>query len=624
MADDNARELITLGDRLFNKKATLDQLHQTLAEAFYPERANFTRTRTEGDEYADNMYESEPAQNRRDLSGAIGAILRPRGKEWFKPVPKETWRRTPAAMRFADFARDQLRGQLYNETSKFQKTMADADDDFVSFGNAIPILTENPERSGFMFEMTHVRDNAWATNRYGQVDCNHRKLRYTLRAMRQRWGDKKMSEAQIKTLEKSPYEEVEIRHVLMPVDDYEPYHFKKRKWQGKPFASVYINPDNNTLLEEGGYYEFPLLHRRWRVPDDSVYGYSPAAMLGLIDSRVLQSQARVIMDAGELRVAPPMIAKKDAVLGGVKLYAGATTWLDGEYDERLGEGVRALDLGGDVRIGLDMKVDTRAILKAAWFLNKLNLPSDKDMTAYEVSERVAEYIRSAGPIFEPFEADNARTLTVMFKMGLRLGLFGSVAEIPPEVLAGEIEWEFDTPVQTAYKRLKVIRARETVEMVAPIANIKPEVVDNIDLDQMTRDTIEAIGGESGWLKPLQDVQQLRAGRDEKAAELEKMQKLDASLGLADKAGSAGQKFAAASQSLPLLQQLAQQSGMLPASGIAGLLGNQGQQPEQDPAAQWPEPESGAFFGTPQQPFGTRFGTGFENAQDVTDVGAAAP
>lgn len=632
MADSNAKELITLGERLFAKKATLDQLHQTLAEAFYPERANFTRSRTEGDEYADAMYESEPAQNRRDLAGAIGAILRPRGKEWFKPVPKETWRRTPAALRFADFARDQLRGQLYNETSKFQKTMTDADDDFVSFGNAIPLLTENPDRNGFMFELSHVRDNAWTTSRYGHVDCNHRKLRYTLRAMRQRWGEKAMSEAQLKTLEKSPYEEVEIRHVLMPVEDYEPYDIRKSKWRGKPFASVYINPDNLKLLEEGGYFEFPMLHRRWRVADDSVYGYSPASMLGLIDARVLQSQARVIMDAGELHVAPPLVAKKDAVLGGVKYYAGATTWLDGEYDERLGEGVRALDVGGDVRIGLDMKIDTRAILKAAWLLNKLNLPSDKDMTAYEVSERVAEYIRSAGPIFEPFEADNARTLTLMFKMGLRLGLFGAVQEIPPEVLAGEIEWEFDTPVQTAYKRLKVIRARETVEMIAPIAQIEPTIKDNFDFDQMARDTGESIGGEAGWLRPMEAVQQIRAGRDQQMAEMEKMQKADASLSLADKAASAGQKFAGASQALPLLQQLAQQSGLLP-EGLAGLLGQAagaaqggagGGGQGGDPAAAWPEPESGPFFGTKQQPFGTRFGTGFENAQDVTDVGAAAP
>ena len=82
--DTNAAELCAIGDRLFSKKAQLDELHQTLAEVCYPERANFTVSRIDGDEYARDMYESVPAQNRRDLAGAIGSIMRPRGKEWFK------------------------------------------------------------------------------------------------------------------------------------------------------------------------------------------------------------------------------------------------------------------------------------------------------------------------------------------------------------------------------------------------------------------------------------------------------------------------------------------------------------------------------------------------------------
>ena len=94
-------------------------------------------------------------------------------------------------------------------------------------------------------------------------------------------------------------------------------------------------------------------------------------------------------------------------------------------------------------------------------------------------------------------------------------------------------------------------------------------------------------------------QQIRAGRDQQMAEMEKMQKADASLSLADKAASAGQKFAGASQALPLLQQLAQQGGLLP-EGLAGLLGQAagaaqggagGGGQGEDPAAAWPEPES---------------------------------
>lgn len=561
--DSNGAELVALGDRLFGKKAQLDQLHQILAEQFYPERANFTVTRVDGDEYARDLYESGPAQARRDLSGAIGAILRPRGKEWFKPVPSDDWRKTNASLQWCDFARDVMRKLLYNSRSRFQKVMADADDDFVSFGNSVPILTESPERHGFMFELTHLRDNAWTTNRYGDVDVNHRKFKMTLRAVAQKWGKQALTQAQQTTLEKAPYEEIEIRHVCMPAEDYDPY-MPRRKWGGRPFASVYLNAEGRHVIHEGGYFEFPYIHRRWRVPDDSVYGYSPAAMLGLVDARVLQSQARVILDAGELRVAPPLLAKRDAVLGGVNNYAGAVTWLDIEYDERFGDAIRPLDTGGDVRLGLDMKIDTRNIVAAAWYLNKLNLPSEKDMTAYEVSERVAEYIRSAGPIFEPFESDNARILDLMFSASLRLGYFGDPKDIPRELSDDDMKWEFDTPVQQAYQRMKAVKARETFEMISPMAQVKPEVIDHFDFDRMARDTAQAIGGEAGWLKPIEAVLSEREMRAEQMKEMQDMEKAKGAMEMADTASSAGAKLAGAGQSLPqMLAQMQQLMGNQP-------------------------------------------------------------
>lgn len=362
-------------------------------------------------------------------------------------------------------------------------------------------------------------------------------------------------------MEKSPFEEIDILHVVMPSDDYGP--FKPKKTKRFPFASVYINKDGMNVLEEGGYFEFPYLHRRWRVPDDSVYGYSPAAMLGLVDARVLQSQARVILDAGELAVAPPLLARRDAILGGINNFAGAVTYLDLEYDERLGEALRPVQVGGDVRLGLEMKVDTRNILQAAWYLNKLTLPSDKDMTAYEASERIAEYIRSAGPVFEPFEADNDRVLHALFGSMLRIGYFGGVDEIPPEMIGGEIKFDFDTPVSQAYKRVKVVRAKEMVEALGMVAQFDQQVVDNVDFDKMYRDTSDNIGGESEWLKAKDLVEQQRAQRAQKMDEMEQMQKTDAALSAADKAGSAGQKLGSAASQLPMLmaqmQAMAQQA-----------------------------------------------------------------
>lgn len=582
--DNNAKELVAIAEKRFAKKASLDELRQTIAEQVYPERANFTVDRTEGQEYALALYESGPAQARRDLAGAIGAILRPRGKEWFKPVPIDDKRRTHRAMAWCDYVRDEMRRVLYGSSTRFQKVMTDADDDFCAFGNAVPYLTESPDRQSFLFELSHLKCNAWAVDRYGEVNWNARMMKMELRTVAKRWGEGKLSDSQRRTLEKSPFEEIDIIHVCLPSDDYGPYRPKKAS--RFPWASIYINKEAVSVLEEGGYYEFPYLHRRWRVPDDSVYGYSPAAMLGLVDARVLQSQARVILDAGELAVAPPLIAKRDAILGGINNFAGAVTYLDVDYDERFGDALRPIQMGGDVRLGLEMKVDTRNILQAAWYLNKLSLPSDKEMTAYETSERIAEYIRSAGPVFEPFEADNDRVLHGLYGRMLRIGYFGSVEEIPPEMIGGAIKFEFDTPVSQAYNRVKVVRAKEVVEALGMAAQFDQQVVDNVDFDVMFRETSENIGGDVSWLKDKEVVEAGRAERAKKMQEMEDLQKANATLDAADKAGSAGQKLGQAASSMPLLmaqmkammgagqqQQGQQDQGLLP----PGMNGSEEQQ-----------------------------------------------
>jgi Bacteriophage head to tail connecting protein len=326
-----------------------------------------------------------------------------------------------------------------------------------------------------------------------------------------------LTPTQQKTLERDPAQEIEIRHDCMPMLDYDGYRIPKADKKKFAFASVYIASEGRKVLSEGGYFEFPYRVARWARDNKSPYAYSPAAMLGIVDARLLQAQARIILDAGERVVDPPMMATKGAVLGGVNTYAGSTTWIDADYDERLGAALRPLETKANIPLGLDMKADARNVLLAAWYLNKLNLPSDKEMTAYETSQRIAEYIRSAGPIFEPFEVDNAAVLDSLFTMGLRLEWFGPLSDVPQELKGGQIDFEFDTPVQMAFDRQQVAQAQETAQWAESMAKVKPEVLDNTDFDEMYRSTQKRIGGDASWLVPAEVVAQLRAQRQQAQA-----------------------------------------------------------------------------------------------------------
>lgn len=528
----NASDLVTMSQRLFSKKANLDSLWQEIAMQVYPERATFTLDRIDGSEFGTHLMESTPAQMRRDFASAIGAILRPKSQQWFRPRLKEKKKNTDRAKAWLDWAGDQQRDVLYGEAADFTAQMTLADNDFATFGNAVTSRAETIERDGVYFQTHHLRDCAWAVDYRGRVTTLHRKIRqYTLQRKVERFGRKSLSDSEKTIFDGgNPWAETEILHIVMPTGLYDPADKKYAK--GKEFCSIYVDPNQKTILEEGGYFEMPYDVRRWAITNETAYGHSPAAMLSLCDARLLQSQAQVILEAAEKQVDPPMIAKSEAFGNGVDIRSGAVNWADVEMDGKVSDMLAPLVTGANIKLGLEMKVDVREVINAAWFLNRLTLPSEGDMTATEVHERIAEYIRSAGPIFEPFELDNQRMLDGLFSMCLRLGLFGGPGEIPDEVVGQDIEFEFETPIRFAYQRQKLNKAKEAAMTTGELGKIRPEVMDNIDWDKLHRSAVEAIGGDNEWLLPMEQVLQKRQADQQAMAQAKAGEQLK---GIADAA-----------------------------------------------------------------------------------------
>jgi hypothetical protein len=554
MADSNAEELIKLSDKLFTRKWSLDSLRQVLANEFFPERANFTQDRVDGDEYMRLTYESGPALNRRTLADAIGALTRPKQQQWGKVRPEDERLHTDRALVWCDWASSQMHKLLYWKNGNFYRAMRMGDNDIVSFGDGVCSIAEDSERSGRpFFDWHHLRDCAWTRNRMHVCDVFHRKFKVEAREFCKRWGEDNLPQARKATLDKDPWQEVEVRHIVMPSGRYDGYRSFASK--GKPFVSIYICPESRRVLkDDNGYFEFPYIVRPWEAQDYSPYSYSPAAMLGLCDARLLQSQAAVILDAAERSIDPPLIATQEAILDGPYSHAGSITYVDAEYDEKLGAALRPLETAGNLNIGLEMKVDTREVLAAAWYINKLNLPSDSDMTAYEVSERVGEYIRSIGPVIEPFEQHNQMILDTVFQMLLRLGKLGDYNDIPPEIRGADIGFEIEGPVRAAYARQKTVKARETLEIVKANAELDGRFLDNVDFDVLGRDAISGVGGNHAWLKPVEIVTEKRKADADAAAKQAQMEEAARGMAMAKEAASMVPAAAAANMAIPDVRQ----------------------------------------------------------------------
>jgi len=512
------------GKKLFDSRASLLSLWQEIADNFYPERADFTTVRNIGEEFADNLTTSYPIIARRDLGNALGSMLRPTSKEWFKIRTSANWETLGTEARaWLEWAGSIQKRAMYNRRAQFTRATKEADHDFATFGQAVIQTSLNRNADGMLYRCWHLRDVAWRENEEGIVDTVYRKWKPTIRDL-DRLFPGKLHPSRKDKLEKEPMCEVDVWHCIVPSDLY---------GEGKsrtPFTSYYFDVDKKHVMEEVGLFTMEYTIPRWQTVSGSQYAYSPSTVAALPDARLIQAMTRVLLEAGEKAVMPPMLAVQEAIRGDVSIYAGGITWVDAEYDERLGEVLRPLtqDIKG-IPLGLDMARDTRAMIAECFFLNKLALPPpEREMTAYEVGQRVQEYIRQAMPLFEPMEAEyNAPICENTFAIMLRAGAFGSPMDMPRELHGVGYEFAFESPLHDATERQKGQRFLEAKSMLAEAISLDPSSASLVDVKTALRDVLQAINVPAKWTRSeivVAEMEQQQQQQQQAAMLLDQMQK----------------------------------------------------------------------------------------------------
>lgn len=518
------KDILATANELFGARSQLASFWQECADHFYPERGTFTREFSLGEDYGRHLMESYPVLARRELANAFASMLRPRGQDWFAPqAARESARDVPAVKDFSETVQKKLYRAIYDPKSKFVRATSEADHDYATFGNAVLSCERRKDGDGLIFHAWHLRDCVWMEDADRSVNWLARRFKLTARAALNKFGDKLHEDTKRLAREK-PASKVEFMHIIVPSPEYgemDLMGLKKDDMDGagaRPFVSLVIECGQQCLMEGKGIARFPYVVPRWALLSDSQYALSPCVTTGLVDARLVQRQALTILEAGEKAVDPPMAATREAVVGGVNLMAGGVTWIDAEYDERLGSALRPIELGKNVTLGLDMKQDTRELLQQAFYLNALNLPDTREMTAYEARQRVQEYVRAALPIFEPIEVDySAPLLDLALGILLDMGVMGRRDEWPEELQTGKLTFAFSNPLQEAIETQKAAKFSDGMALVANAAGTDPEAVRVPKVSVALRGALEGIGWPQEWLsnkdeaKAADEVSDTKAG-----------------------------------------------------------------------------------------------------------------
>ena len=284
------------------------------------------------------------------------------------------------------------------------------------------------------------------------------------------------------------------------------------------FASIYLEPgqDNaaDKYLSESGFERFPVLAPRWVVTGNDVYGTS-AGMECLGDVKQLQHQQLRKGQAIDYQVNPPLqVPTKYKEATKARLPGGVF------YVDSMGQGggVRsAFDVNLNLQhLGLDI-ADVRERIRSAYYADLfLMMQGDtrSGITATEVAERHEEKLLMLGPVLERLHNELLGPLIdTTFDMAERAGI---LPDAPPELEGMELNVEFISVLAQAQRAVATQGMDRLIGTVGGLAQLKPDVLDKIDFDQVVDDLGGALGVNPKIIVPDNVVAALREQRAQAA------------------------------------------------------------------------------------------------------------
>lgn len=515
---DRAKGLLARSEQLFNGRAMMNFRWQTLAEIFDPDRSDFMFEWVDGQDPFYGLYTSEPQILRRNMANRFGSMTRPKGVEWFKLVARpEDMMDDHEVREWCADSTTRLRNVIYAPSSQFTRAFAQADNDYVTFGNSVVEFGYNQARTGLYFHCAHLRDCAWADNAEGVVDEVHRRMKMTVKQACDKFGLKNLPE-EWRKLADTPdglSQKVEVVRCVSPVKE-DTYEKGEKPRVSAKYSSIYIArgvKEAESGIAEGFFDVFPFAVNRWISRAGSAYARSPCADVALADGRTLNSAEAAALQGIERQADPALTAPDDGVIGEIRIGAGEITYRDRDYDHRVGgEFIQAIP-GGEPKIAMEYIAAKEVKMARAFFMDLLILP-DRQMTLGEYTSRLEIVLRDAAPVFEPIEADYARMMDSCFELSRTAhgpnDPWGVFLPAPEQLQGGQTQFEFITALTNEFTKLRRLQYMDVQAQKQALVEMGDPAADYINMDKAVADSLANFPPE--WLREEDEVQRVRDER----------------------------------------------------------------------------------------------------------------
>jgi head-to-tail connecting protein len=510
-------------------------LWQELAEIYLPGRAHFTSARHEGERDNEAVFDGTPRLAARGLAAAVDGLIKPKTSNWFEPtVEDEDLSEQPNVKSWLEMVREKMWQVIYHKDSRFIQRSSEVDDALVVHGWGTLWIGENRARNGILFRAFHNKDVSIDENADGMVDTVAVEEWLSPRQAIARFGEEKVhKDIRDAAGKETAANDFQFAQIVVPQSDRLADRIGPASMA---FKSIVLDVKHEQVMNEGGFHEFPAAIPRWDTEPGQVYPRSPG-MIALPDALTLQAIGKTLLVGGERAADPPIFVPSDSMISPIRTFPGGVSVYDMQAlsDGGIQNPFFPMPTSSQLPVGREMQGDYRFQVSRAFFADVLNLPIEGIRTATEVLERKEEFIRVLGPIFGRLETDYiGATAERVFAIMERAGAF---PERPDELADIKIGFRFQSPLQQARKALDVAGLNRTLEVTAPLIDLMPELMDNLDGDKVFRDSPQWSGIPSEWLRPEDEVEDIRAGRADAEDE---MASIEAAKPIADSLKSVAQ------------------------------------------------------------------------------------
>ena len=565
MADENAVELLKRGDARFSRRQQLDTYRQEVALMFAPQHAAWTTELNLGEDFAAHLMDGTPLIVAEDYVSMIGSMLRPAGRQWFwHRTPYEDMNAEPEIRDYLDWRSQQLMRFLFERTSGAEGALSEADQFYGLFGDAvIAIDYDTPERRRLTVQHYHSKDATWEIGKQNKPDVLTRKECLPARVVKARFStkglDKPLHRDIEEACEKDPSRTLDIRHEVLPADEYDAYVKKAGQLRRKEgWVSVWIDATNRQVLREtytnSFRYVIPRAGRRYGFP----YGISRATMIALPDARLIQQQATAILEAAEKQVDPPLFAFGDVLRGNPDLRSRAINMVETDFADKKHQPIMPIELAKNFRLGVDALMRTEGQIARAFRLDRIRFPDTRNSkTVEEAQFLINEFVRSAVPMFSPMKSEYSDE--VLYEADRLVEAAGGYSQREkPQALrdlpADEMVFSWENALTDMLERQKVQRITEVSQIGQTVAAYEAAAqqipaLQQVDSETMMRDGVVAVGG-SSWIMA---AQRLKAKREAIAQQQAQQQAIAAAPNVAQLI-DAGVGAAEAANDIPLMAE----------------------------------------------------------------------